>query len=41
MTVTTRVLTGGALAAALEDVARMRIRVFRYSPYLYDGDADY
>ena len=41
MTVTTRVLTGQALAAALEDVARLRIRVFRDFPYLYDGDADY
>lgn len=41
MTVTTRVLTGEALAAALEDVARLRIRVFRDFPYLYDGDADY
>ena len=41
MTVTTRVLTGEALAAALEDVARLRIRVFRDFPYLYDGDEDY
>ena len=41
MTVTTRVLTGEALTAALEDVARLRIRVFRDFPYLYDGDADY
>jgi GNAT superfamily N-acetyltransferase len=41
MTVTTRVLTGEALATALEDVARLRIRVFRDFPYLYDGDADY
>ena len=41
MSVTTRVLTGEALAAALEDVARLRIRVFRDFPYLYDGDADY
>ena len=41
MTVATRVLTGEALAAALEDVARLRIRVFRDFPYLYDGDADY
>ena len=41
MTVTTRVLTGEALAAALEDVARLRIRVFHDFPYLYDGDADY
>jgi len=41
MTLTTRVLTGDALAAALGDVARLRIRVFRDWPYLYDGDADY
>lgn len=41
MSVETRVLTGEALAAALEDVARLRISVFRDFPYLYDGDADY
>lgn len=41
MTVTTRVLTGEALAAALEDVARLRIRVFHDFPYLYDGNTDY
>ncbi|MGZ3215163.1 GNAT family N-acetyltransferase [Paracoccus sp. T5] len=41
MSVTTRVLTGDALAAALDDVARLRISVFRDFPYLYDGDADY
>lgn len=41
MSVTTRILTGDALAAALDDVARLRISVFRDFPYLYDGDADY
>lgn len=41
MTLSTRVLTGEALGAALEDVARLRIAVFRDFPYLYDGDADY
>lgn len=41
MSLTTRVLTGEALAAALEDVARLRIRVFRDWPYLYDGNPDY
>jgi GNAT superfamily N-acetyltransferase len=41
MTIVTRVLTGEALAAALEDVARLRIAVFRDFPYLYDGDEDY
>lgn len=34
-------LTGGALAEALGDVARLRIKVFRAWPYLYDGDAAY
>lgn len=34
-------LTGPALNAALEDVARLRIEVFRAWPYLYDGDLAY
>ena len=34
-------LTGEALGAALDDVARLRIEVFRAYPYLYDGDAAY
>jgi GNAT superfamily N-acetyltransferase len=34
-------LTGGALAAALPDAARLRIAVFRAYPYLYEGDAAY
>jgi GNAT superfamily N-acetyltransferase len=34
-------LTGAALDAALDDVARLRIEVFRDWPYLYDGDAAY
>ncbi|MHC9236427.1 GNAT family N-acetyltransferase [Pseudooceanicola sp. 502str34] len=37
----TRVLTGEALGAALDDVARLRIAVFRDWPYLYEGDLDY
>lgn len=37
----TRVLTGAALDAALDDVAALRITVFRDWPYLYDGDLDY
>ncbi|AUH32703.1 GNAT family N-acetyltransferase [Paracoccus tegillarcae] len=41
MTVSTRILTGPDLAVALEDVARLRIAVFRDWPYLYDGDLDY
>jgi GNAT superfamily N-acetyltransferase len=35
------VLTGPALDAALDDVARLRIAVFRAWPYLYDGDIVY
>lgn len=34
-------LTGEALDAALDDVAVLRIRVFRDWPYLYDGDLGY
>lgn len=34
-------LTGAALEAALDDVARLRIAVFRDFPYLYDGDMAY
>ena len=34
-------LTGAALDAALDDVARLRIEVFRAWPYLYDGDLAY
>ena len=34
-------LTGDALAAALPDVARLRVNVFRDWPYLYDGDLAY
>ncbi|WP_299355290.1 GNAT family N-acetyltransferase [uncultured Shimia sp.] len=36
-----RVLTGEGLEAALDDVARLRITVFRAFPYLYDGDLAY
>lgn len=36
-----RSLTGAALDAALDDVARLRIAVFRDWPYLYDGSLDY
>lgn len=39
--ITTRVLTGPALDHALDDVARLRIAVFREWPYLYDGDLIY
>src|SRR6056297_2475047 len=34
-------LTGDKLSAALPDVARLRIEVFRAFPYLYDGDLAY
>ena len=34
-------LTGAALDAALDDVAALRIAVFRAWPYLYDGDQAY
>ena len=37
----TRRLLGESLGAALEDVARLRIAVFRTWPYLYDGDLAY
>ncbi len=36
-----RVLTGAGLDGALDDVARLRLGVFRAFPYLYDGDLDY
>ena len=41
MTISVRSLTGAALDAVLDDVARLRIAVFRDWPYLYDGDPDY
>jgi GNAT superfamily N-acetyltransferase len=36
-----RALTGAALGAALNDVAALRIAVFRDWPYLYDGTVEY
>lgn len=39
--ITVRALRGAALEAALDDVARLRIAVFRDWPYLYDGTLDY
>ncbi|NBN63313.1 GNAT family N-acetyltransferase [Microvirga tunisiensis] len=41
MPVQIKVLTNGALQEALEDLARLRISVFRDWPYLYDGTMDY
>lgn len=38
---TLRILTGEALSVAIDDIARLRIAVFRDWPYLYDGDLDY
>ncbi|SEH71707.1 GNAT family N-acetyltransferase [Paracoccus alkenifer] len=39
--ITTRTLTGDGLTAALGELARLRIAVFRDWPYLYDGDEAY
>lgn len=39
--ITTRILTGEAVAGALDHLARLRIAVFRDWPYLYDGDEGY
>ena len=39
--ITVRALRGAALEAARDDVARLRIAVFRDWPYLYDGTLDY
>lgn len=41
MSVTIRQLTGAALESALDDVANLRIAVFRDWPYLYDGNLFY
>ncbi len=41
MTLRVAPLTGDALAAALPDLARLRITVFRDWPYLYDGTLGY
>lgn len=35
------VLSGARIAPRLDDIARLRIGVFRDWPYLYDGDAGY
>lgn len=39
--ITTRILTGEAVAGVLDDLARLRTAVFRDWPYLYDGDEAY
>ncbi|QDI77908.1 MULTISPECIES: GNAT family N-acetyltransferase [Leisingera] len=41
MTLRVEAMTGAALEAALDDVAGLRIKVFRAWPYLYDGDLAY
>lgn len=41
MSLTVEPLTGAALDAALDDLARLRIAVFREWPYLYEGSLDY
>lgn len=41
MSLTFRTLTGADVDAALDDLAALRITVFRDWPYLYDGDLDY
>ncbi|MCL4189294.1 MAG: GNAT family N-acetyltransferase [Rhodobacteraceae bacterium] len=41
MTLAVEVLSGARLEAHLDDVAALRIAVFRAFPYLYDGDMDY
>lgn len=40
-TFTFRQVSGAAIAPHVEDLARLRIEVFREFPYLYDGDLDY
>lgn len=41
MALSLRRLTGFDLTEALDDIASLRIEVFRDWPYLYDGDAEY
>lgn len=41
MTVTVRRLTGAEIAASIEAIVDLRIRVFADFPYLYDGGRDY
>ena len=41
MTLEFRVLTGAEIEARLDDLAGLRIEVFREFPYLYDGDLAY
>ena len=40
-TFTFKRLTGAGIAAVVDDLARLRIEVFREFTYHYDGDEDY
>ena len=41
MSISVKSLTGADLVAALPDLARLRMTVFRDWPYLYDGTLEY
>ncbi len=41
MTVRIETYTGRAIAPYIDDLARLRMKVFRDFPYLYDGEMDY
>ncbi len=41
MSLTIKVFRGEAVAAVVDDLARLRITVFRDWPYLYEGNLDY
>jgi len=36
-----QIVKGSAILSHLEDIARLRIQVFREWPYLYDGSMEY
>jgi hypothetical protein len=40
MPVTTDLVTGPIISSVIDDIARLRIEVFREWPYLYEGDLD-
>ena len=41
MNITIQVVTGSAIAPYVDDLARLRMQVFRDFPYLYDGTYEY
>ncbi len=41
MKTTVRTFTGSAILPYIDELARLRIRIFRHYPYLYDGDMEY